>query len=31
MNQNLVSTKERLDEEQKALTEKLEILLADNK
>ena len=31
MNQNLVSTKERLDEEQQALTEKLESLLADNK
>ena len=31
MNQNLVATKERLNEEQQTLTEKLENLLADNK
>ena len=31
MNQNLVNTKERLNEEQQTLTEKLESLLADNK
>ena len=31
MNQNLVSTKERLNQEQQTLTEKLENLLADNK
>ena len=31
MNQNLVNTKERLNQEQQTLTEKLENLLADNK
>ena len=31
MNQNLVATKERLNQEQQTLTEKLENLLADNK
>ena len=31
MNQNLVDTKERLNEEQQSLTAKLETLLADNK
>ena len=31
MNQNLVDTKERLNQEQQTLTEKLENLLADNK
>ena len=31
MNQNLVDTKERLNEEQQTLTAKLENLLSDNK
>ena len=31
MNQNLVDTKERLNEEQQSLTAKLETLLSDNK